>query len=163
VPFDHLRKANAADLLYAQEELFALFLSWLYGLPGLMINKPTPQGLNGAWRHLSQWMLLAQQAGLPTPTYQMSDRESSDPWPESGCLALDTVIILNGECFGVPVPEHIREGCARFHKLDGTSLLGIDFTISGDGQWLFTGATPAPDLRLGGDPFLDALAIALQS
>jgi hypothetical protein len=41
-------------------------------------------------------------------------------------------------------------------------LLGIDFAMSAVGApWEFAGATPLPDLTLGGEPLLDALAVAL--
>jgi hypothetical protein len=41
-------------------------------------------------------------------------------------------------------------------------LLGIDFAMSAVGApWEFAGATPLPDLRLGGEPLLDALTMAL--
>src|SRR5947208_1950032 len=66
VPSEHLYGANATDRQYAQQELHALFLSWLTGLPGPVLNQPTPQGLSGAWRHLSEWTWIAGQAGLST-------------------------------------------------------------------------------------------------
>jgi hypothetical protein len=54
-------------------------------------------------------------------------------------------------------------GCARLAQLSATDLLGIDFNLTWTGDWVFRNATPQPDLRLGGEALLDALAIALQS
>jgi hypothetical protein len=38
-----------------------------------------------------------------------------------------------------------------------TGLLGIDLLVE-DGQWVFAGATPLPDLTGGGPTLLDAIA-----
>ena len=56
--------------------------------------------------------------------------------------------------------HHIRQGCRRLAELSHTALLGVEFTTSSAGPWTFAGATPMPDLRLGGEALLDALASA---
>ncbi|NER81468.1 MAG: hypothetical protein F6K42_18255 [Leptolyngbya sp. SIO1D8] len=38
-----------------------------------------------------------------------------------------------------------------------TELLGIDFVPDANGHWIFAGATPIPDLRLGGSLLIAAL------
>jgi len=53
------------DRDYAVQEMNALSLSWLAALPGPVVNRPTPQGLGGAWRHPAHWIALAARAGLP--------------------------------------------------------------------------------------------------
>jgi hypothetical protein len=41
-------------------------------------------------------------------------------------------------------------------------MLGVELAYSQEtNSWLFAGATPMPDLRLGGDPLLDVLAVKL--
>ena len=162
VPSAHLSGANAADRQYAEQELFALYLSWLHGLPGIMLNRPMPHGLSGAWRHPSEWVWLAPQAGLLSMPYQQSD------WLEAPSNALArnsarTIIVVKNTCCGPTVPPSVAAGCLRLAQLSGTSLLGLDFHLAPSGDWVFTGATPMPDLRLGGSALLDALARALQS
>jgi hypothetical protein len=164
IPTRHLQQAQASDRHYAEPELFALFLSWLYGLPGPLFNRPTPQGLSGAWRHLSEWIWLAGQAGLPVLPYRQSDTQSvpvSKPLPLLSATQL-VLIVFNGKCFGTPVPPSVEHGCIQLAKLSQTALLGVEFQISANGTWLLINSTPMPDLRLGGQALLDELAIALQ-
>ena len=161
LPSAHLRGAAAADRDYAVQELYALTLSWLYGLPGIMLNRPTPQGLSGEWRHRSEWLLLATQAGLTTMPYQQSDL--CGPAGPSALPATQSLIMVRGICCGPTVPPSIAAGCARLASFSGTDLLGIEFLAARRGDWIFTNATPLPDLRSGGSSLLDALADALRS
>ena len=62
-PLEIVEHAVAADREYAVAESGAFYLGWLHGLRGV-INRPTPQGLCGAWRHASEWAVLAAKAGL---------------------------------------------------------------------------------------------------
>ena len=57
------------DRAYALQEWTALHISWLSSLPVPVLNLPAVQGLCGAWRHLSEWVWLASQAGLETEPY----------------------------------------------------------------------------------------------
>jgi hypothetical protein len=50
----------------------------------------------------------------------------------------------------------------RFAALAGEGLLGIELAPSPADPWTFVGATPFPDLRLGGPDLLDALVDALK-
>ncbi len=163
IPSAHLGRANATDRQYAEQELFALYLSWLHGLPGIMLNRPTPQGLSGPWRHPSEWVWLAAQAGLLTIPYQQSDWREA---PGSEALARNsarTIIVVKNTCCGPTAPPPVAAGCLRLAQLSGTGLLGLDFHLASSGDWVFTSATPLPDLRLGGSVLLDALAKALQT
>jgi hypothetical protein len=162
VPSAHLRGANAADRQYAEQEIYALFLSWIYGLPGPVLNKPTPQGLSGAWRHLSEWIWLASQAGLSPLPYRQSDARAAPlphAYPHS---ATRSIIVVKDTCFGPAAPSSVLAGCVRLAQLSGTSLLGVDFQITPTGNWIFTDATPLPDLRLGGEALLDTLSKKLR-
>ena len=161
IPCSHLR-TNSKDRQYAEQELFALYLSWLYGLPGKILNRPTPQGLCGEWRHPSEWVWLANQAGLATPRYSQSESQSALLLQLPASSADRTIIVVDGICCGVTGPERVMAGCVRLAQISATSLLGIDFRVAPDGQWIFDKATPFPDLRLGGERFGDALAGALR-
>lgn len=165
IPNKHLQQVHISDRQYAEQELFALLLSWVYGLPGPIFNKPTPQGLSGAWRHLSEWMWLAGQVDLPVLPYQQSDTQNlevSKPNPLPSRVQR-SLIVFKGKCFGTSVPPSVEYGCIQLAKISQTALLGMEFQISAEGKWLLINANPLPDLRLGGQALLDELAIALQS
>jgi hypothetical protein len=165
VPYEPLRHIEPEDREYPSQELTAFFLSWLHGLPCSVLNRATPQGLSGAWRHRSEWFWLAAQAGLPTPRYRQSslpDGEVRDAKGTSPSSPLVTVFVVGGHVVGEIASPSILSGCRRLARLTGTPLLGIDFTVDAGGAWTFSGATPQPDLRLGGNALLDALALALQ-
>jgi hypothetical protein len=176
VPFETLRHAHPADRDYAAQELTAFFVSWLYCLPCPVLNRPTPQGLSGAWRHLSEWIWMAARAGLPTPPYRHGSRDpladDRDPlahddiqhWRRANFPApvhMRTVFVLEGEVVGDPVATTLGGACRELAALAGAELLEIDLVLDSGRAWTFAGATVLPDLRLGGDALLDVLAAAL--
>lgn len=166
-PFEPLRCIRPDDRAYATQEFTAFYLSWLCALPPPLINRPTPQGLCGQWRHLSDWTWLAAHAGLPTSRYTQTSRdvESERDWqgrrvpPDA---PVQTLIVIGDQMVGSSAPSTILAGCRRFAQLAGTALLGVDFSDGPGGLWTFAGATPCPDLRQGGEALLDALATILQ-
>jgi hypothetical protein len=168
IPAAHLALATPQDRAYAEQEFTAFFMSWLNAFPGPVLNRPTAQGLSGRWRHISEWSWLAAQAGLPVPRYLQG---SYDQLPEVGAPAslfplktpLNTVIVVGGVTTGARAPSPILDGCVRLARLTQAEILGIDFAVGPSGTWLFAGATPLPDLLLGGDPLIDTLARILQA
>ena len=167
VPFEPLRLAHPTDRDYASQELTAFCLSWLYALPPPVLNRATPQGLAGPWRHRSEWLWLAACAGLPTPLYRETSEDPRDERDGQGRLVpsdtpVQTVFVVADQVVGATLPRHIRHGCRRLAELSHTALLGVEFATSSAGPWTFAGATPMPDLRLGGEALLDALASALR-
>jgi len=162
VPGAHLR-TNSKDRQYAEQELYALYLSWLHSLPGEMLNRPTPLGLCGEWRHPSEWVWLANQAGLETEPYGQSEFRGAPPLRMSVNLPDHTVIVVDSVCCGSPAPQNIEAGCTRLAKLSTTRLLGVGFNVSPSGKWMFREATPFPELRLGGNKLQDALFQVLTS
>lgn len=167
LPQEHLALGDSSDRDYAGQELTAFYMSWLYAMPRPMLNAPTAQGLCGAWRHISEWVWLARKAGLPTVPHRQSSLDRSTEEQVSGNLAsaqapANAVIVINGHIAGASPPEHIVEGCRRLAELSGTGLLGIEFTTGETSSWTFSGATPLPDLRLGGDLLLDVMASVFQ-
>ena len=157
MPQGPLRQAHAEDRDYAQQELFALLLSWLHALPAPLLNRATPHGLAGAWRHASEWALLAGRAGLPA-AHAMSCRDEP-ALPRAQDAATTRAIVLDGAVHGPALPPAVREALVRLSELAETPLLGVE--LRHDGEWRFVGASACPDLRLGGEPLLDALARAL--
>lgn len=167
LPQEHLALGDSSDRDYAQQELTAFYMSWLYAMPRPMLNVPTAQGLCGAWRHISEWVWLAGKAGLPTVPYRQSSFDRSNEEQARGNLAsaqapANTVIVVNGHIAGALPSQHIADGCRRLAELSGTGLLGIEFTTDGTSSWTFSGATPLPDLRLGGEPLLDVMTSVFQ-
>src|SRR5262249_31990250 len=150
--------ADPVDCEYASQELTAFFMSWLYALPQPVINQPTPQGLTGPWRHRSEWLWLASRAGLPTPFYRQTSHDHGDTRAWQGRLgspdtAVQTVFVVTDKVVGA-APPPILSSCQHLAKLAHTALLGIEFTAGAAGPWTFAGATPLPDLRLGGEALL---------
>jgi hypothetical protein len=166
LPPSSLLLIHPSDRHYVTHEMQAFFLSWLYAIRGPVLNRPSPFGLSGRLRHVSEWVWLASRAGLANTGYRQSSRDSPLPWTAHTCLPgagfpVTTLVVADGVVTGPPAPEHIRRGCLRMSALSATPLLGIDFVVLPDGAWTFAGASTSPDLRLGGEPLLDALASAL--
>jgi hypothetical protein len=154
-PESAISSAVDGDRDYAGMEFGAFHLSWIHALPRV-INRPTPQGLCGRWRHPSEWAFLAAQAGFKTRRYHSSGSGSADPASD-----LLHVIVLRDVLYGPAVPEEQRTSCRNLARSSGTDLLGIDLSQRDDG-WTFVHATPLPDLTLGGPPLIRGLERALE-
>lgn len=163
VPTARLDALGGADRDYAVQEMNALFLSWLNTLPGPVLNRPVPQGLGGNWRHPSAWAVLAGCAGLAAAPYRQSSESDPDAaWLPQRPPETASVFVVSGRVVAPPgMPEPVRDGCLRLAQAAGEALLGIDLAER-PGGWEFLGASPRPDLILGGEPLVDALAEALQ-
>jgi hypothetical protein len=70
-----------------------------------------------------------------------------------------TIIAVDGRGIGWRVDEDLADACGRLGVLAGTRLLGVDLDARTSA---FVSASPLPDLRTGGEPFIDALASALR-
>jgi len=167
VPSEQLLRGHPSDREYATQEFYAFFMSWLYALPRPVLNRPTPRGLCGQWRHMSEWIWLATKAGLPTPEYRRSSRDYILEMDESSRIVpigtpVNTLIVVKGHVVGVPAPSSICEGCQRLAEFARTELIGIEFTDGPTGPWTFAGATAFPDLRIGGEALLDMLISVLK-
>jgi hypothetical protein len=162
VPLQHL--AGTPDFEYATQEYTALFMSWVKALPSPIFNGVHSQGLSGAWRHVSEWVWLAAQAGLPTPAYLQTSHDEIDETIQLRRIVPDgtattMAITLGDRVFGPNLPPQISHACKELARISETPLLGIELTLGqSSGPWTFVGATPLPDLRLGGQPLLDELA-----
>jgi hypothetical protein len=153
------------DRDYAQQELTALYLSWLHALPVPVLNRPTPQGLSGRWRHGSEWAAAAHRAGFRVPPF----RQGAASPPDAGYRSMAPpgaqvrhVVVVGDEVFGAGVPQCTRDACLQLARQCETPLLGIDLYATEDpADWAFAAATPLPDLRVGGEPLLHRLASLL--
>ena len=160
LPSAWVQRIGGADRDYALQEMYALYLSWLHALPDPMLNRPTPQGLCGNWRHPSAWAVLAARAGLPVPPYrQSSEDDPAKTWyATSEPPAVQAIVVGKQVVAPSTVPTEQREACLRLARAAGTTLLGINFAPAPKGGWEFSGASVMPDLIRGGEPLADALA-----
>lgn len=163
-PQDLVNRAVVEDREYASGEVGAFYLGWLSALPGV-INRPTPHGFPGSWLHASEWAVLAARAGLDTPPFRQSVASRSD----MGYLSLaapgtvvTTVIVLRDQVYGSVVSSEVARACRQLAASAGIDLLGVDLLDSEKGPVTFAHATPLPDLTLGGDDLVTALAHALR-
>src|SRR5215813_10102752 len=69
-----------SDRYYVVHELQAFFLGWLHGLSAPVLNRPTPLGLSGRLRHISEWIWLASKAGVPNRGYRQSSEDAPLQW-----------------------------------------------------------------------------------
>jgi hypothetical protein len=164
-PEHRLSSLADADQDHAHPEMSAFCLSWLSSLSCPVLNRPTPQGFAGRYFQISEWPVLARQAGLVTTDdrQRRSDLcEIHEPITRSQ-ERLARVIVFQNQIFGSLLPGAIRTGCCKLAKLSGAPLLGIDFQASAEDMWMFLKATPMPDLMIGGALLLQSLAAFLQS
>lgn len=167
-PVAHWSQASEVDRQYVVQEISAFYLSWLHGLTCPVYNPATPQGLCGQWRQESEWVMLAAEVGLPTPPYLHSTREKATDAP--GCRqrlrrageTIYTAIVLDDLVTGLQLPPTLAQGCRDLAQLSRTPLLGVEFVVRADGALRFAGATPFPNLRLGGRALIHALSQALR-
>jgi hypothetical protein len=163
-PQDLVNRAVVEDREYASGEMGAFYLGWLSALPGV-INRPTPHGFPGSWLHASEWAVLAARAGLDTPPYRQSVASRSDEgylsFVASG-TAVTTLVVLRDQVYGSAVSSEVGRACRQLAASAGTDLLGVDLLDAGDGTPTFAHATPLPDLTLGGDDLVNALARTLR-
>ena len=163
------QQAAESDREYAQAELHAFYLSWLNSLPGVVINRPSPVGLCGAWYHASEWALRAGRAGLAIRPYRQSAQDAPDkfyaPQVPQGTVTQSFIAlgdqVFGGEAYGLKLPETVRQACTRLAVECKAHVLGIELFLDGDGAWTFAGASASPDLRVGGLPLLRQMAFEL--
>lgn len=161
LPTERHALAATPDRDYAMQELNALFLSWLTAVRGPVLGRPTPQGLSGPWLHRSEWLALGAQAGLNVDVYCRSSREAPETLTDEAALVgARTLVVIAGRPAG-RVPAHVAAGSARLARLADADFLGVQFGTPRRKPWTFVGATPFPDLSLGGLSALDLLEAAL--
>lgn len=164
MPPEYLDLVGESDRDYIQEEFHAFFMSWMNSLACPVLNPPGATYLFGEWYHVSEWLSLANQVGLPILPYVMS----SHPEAKSGS-ALEgpapddrkTALVIGDHVIAPGASDAIALGCHSLASLVDLPVLGLEFVVTSDNQWLFCGASPLPDLRMGGQHALEALAQTL--
>jgi hypothetical protein len=160
-----IQHAVESDREYATAEMQAFYLSWLNAVPGNVVNRPTPQGMSGAWHHISEWALIANRCGFNVPRYRQTDLDPMERGYASLApygAAVTSLVVLDGVgVFGPPVPPQTAASCQALAKAEKNAILGVNVYQDPAGDWLFAGATPTPWLPLGGDALLDGLVTLL--
>lgn len=162
VPTGRLDRVAGPDRSYAVQEMNALFLSWLNALPGPVVNRASPQGLGGAWRHRSSWIALAGEVGLPAARYCQSCAD--DPVAEwlAPPPSLVTIFVVGERVVAPPGTScELQAGCLRLAKAARETLLGIDMAPGEGGSLAVVNASTVPDLMRGGEAIVDALSEVL--
>ena len=161
VPIHLLQHLVEDDRAYSQQEWIALHMSWLASLPVPVLNLPVIEGLCGAWRHRSEWVWLAAQAGLETGEYVQEVTAALTPPPhdERSVPRVRTVLALDGRGIEASVADDVADACGRLGVLAKTRILGVHLDLHTNA---FVSASPMPDLRGGGETFIDALSSALR-
>ncbi len=172
LPLEHLDKVGEPDRSYATQELYALFASVLFGLPGRIVNRGGPCGLSGPTPHHAQWCVAASRAGLTVAHTRYPGTDTAQRRLSSRCQVLvvgAATIALHSSgsgseagsrsAVGSGVPPEVADGCRRLAASQGVEVLQVDFDDAE--QWMFVGAEVHPDLRRGGDQVLDALVAYL--
>lgn len=155
--------AIAEDRDYAAAEAMAFAMSWLSGLPNIL-NPPTPQGMGGAWRHMSEWSMLASAARLTVPDYHQTDGDGPEIGQRSLAPAgtpLISAVAFRNDLFGAALPANVGAACRRMAEASGADLLGINLFEIRPGCLAFAYASPWPDLRIGSTALVKRLALAL--
>ena len=154
----HTAELVEDDREYALHELNAFFMSWLHALEAPVLNPPSARGLAGAWRPASEWVCLAQQAGLAHRVVTSAEPEAA-PFTQTPDR---TAFVVGGEIVDDGVEEETRQACLRLSELSETPLLGIEFRMDDGSRPVFTGASPQPPIQIAGDAMLEALAYVLE-
>ncbi|GGC71028.1 hypothetical protein GCM10011504_55980 [Siccirubricoccus deserti] len=143
---------GGADADYAAEELSAAAVALLATFGRGIINAPHPAGLAGRDRSSAEWLHLAALAGLPAVPWRIGPGGQA-PLPPAATGAL----VIGSVAFGVPRP--LIRAAVAMTDLAGLDLLGLTF----DAMGRVVGATPLPDLQIGGEAGADVLAALLRA
>jgi hypothetical protein len=134
-------------------------LAWLRSIRGRVINPPLPFALGGGTFAPARLIHAAAMAGLPTRPWRASTPDASgtiDTPPRT----THATLVVDGDVYGAPVPDDLREACLRMASLLGVPLLQILFHRSPEVGWQFVDASGHADYRLGGSALAAALARA---
>jgi hypothetical protein len=115
---------------------------------------------------MSEWVTLAARAGFPTRDYVYGAEDcAEDVWSRDVRLGpsarIRAAFAVGDNVVGAALTSDLQRSCLELARLSGAALLGVGFAAESAGRLTFAGATPFPDLRLGGNALLDALAAAL--
>ena len=141
LPDAHLARVNATDRAYSQQELLAIWSSWISALPCPVINRPTAICVTGPLFHPAIWQHHAAAAGLPTAP-MLYDVDLPDPVAPA---PMHSVIVCKDQCHGASLPPGLFGACCDLARLAGLDMLEVMFGQGPSGA-VFSHASPIPDL-----------------
>jgi hypothetical protein len=168
LPMRHLSRIAVPDQDYAMQELFAIFTSILYGLPGAMLNRACDRGLCGPVISAEEWLNTAADAGLHVDPIQHPPNDPAGRHDDNQLVYLVDGQIVSASPTGLPpmsghrpVPPPVAASLQTLAGRLDVNVLTARFHVSSD-RWTFLSASGVADLRQGGEPILDAIALALR-
>ena len=160
LPLELLTRASTSDGWYAGQEMQAVVVSVLAGLQQRAVNPPVPPGLCGLELPFAQVCVLAGRAGLAVPPLALGPGATCD---QPVLVTRGTCVVLDEAVFGACLPTAVASACVQLAFRLGTRLLTVAFARGADDDtWIFAGASPRGDVRVGGEALLDALATTLR-
>lgn len=141
LPDGHLANVAATDRTYIQQELLAIWSSWISALPCTVLNRPTATSISGPMYHPAVWHHSAAAAGLPVAqlTY---DADLPDPVPPT---PVQSAIVCQGQCHSASLPPALFGACCDLAAFAGLDMVELFFGAGPDGP-VFSAASPIPDL-----------------
>jgi len=130
------------DRPFAAAEATAFALFFLSSIPCPVVNRPTPNCLNGPNWQPEQWTRACFEAGV---AFKVSCRRTNEVIrPETACSGLRSVTVLGGKCL-----EDTSEGCLAdvltLAQLANVTFLQVYFAQD-EGESIFYRAQLTPDL-----------------
>ncbi len=141
LPDAHLANVTATDRAYMQQELLAIWSSWISALPCPVINRPTAISMSGPMFHPAIWQHNAAAAGLPS-AHMIYDADLPDPMPPP---PVQSAIVCQGQCHSTSVSPDLFGACCDLADYVGLDMLEVLFGHGPDGM-VFSYASPIPDL-----------------
>jgi hypothetical protein len=129
---------------YVAAEMTAFLTFWLSRLGCPKLNAPSGGCLSGPGWRPEQWMTAAAEAGLPVKSIRRGTRPAERGEPPSKAV----VTVVGDQCLGDPRPE-LRQRARSLASAAGLGLLAVEFE-EGRGDYLFSAASPFPDLAEAG-------------
>lgn len=142
---------------YVAQEWQAIFMAWADLMP-MLFNQPTPMGLSGRNRSAGEWLQLADSVGFETVPFFYDSASGAGGQPNLNPSRRLELLLYRGRCYGqtAVLPESIAGKAVALQAASGEHLIGVSLYPSTTG-FVCTGVTTHPDLRLGGDAFVETI------
>lgn len=142
---------------YVAQEWQAIFMAWADLMP-MLFNQPTPMGMSGRTRSTGEWSQLADSVGFDTIPFFYDSAVGIVAQTDLHHVQRLDSLVYRGRCYmnADSLPESVKEMAIALQEASGENLIGVSLAKSAAG-FVFMGATTHPDLRLGGDAFIQAI------
>lgn len=141
LPDAHLATVNATDRTYIQQELLAIWSSWISALPCPVLNRPTAISIAGPLYHPAIWHHYAAAVGLPV-AQMIYDTDLPDPVTPA---PVHSAIVCLGTCYSASLSPDLFGACCELAAYAGLDMVELFFGSEPRGT-VFSYASPIPDL-----------------